>query len=140
MSRDEETINAKSVTRENYEMLIELIDETLLNLHRDKNRLVPETCEGLFLRFSELLKEDEIKKSVSNNNWVLQQISERNCERHKRLVELLTRRFELRQSMISNPRGASAIFKNEEILHQIDDLNKQIDEIIQQAEREIDGG
>ena len=67
MSGNEETINNKSITRENYEMLIELIDETLRSLYRDKNRLVPETCEGLFLRFSELLKEDEIKKSVSNN-------------------------------------------------------------------------
>jgi len=119
-----------STTRENYEALIEVIDTALLEIHRDKTRLMPETCEGLFIHFKELLREDEIREGVSKNKWVLEQISERNCERHKKLVKLLTRRFELNCSMITSPRAPAAIIKNSEIQEEIDKINVQIDLII----------
>ncbi|MCP4581515.1 MAG: hypothetical protein GY839_07830 [candidate division Zixibacteria bacterium] len=140
MNNSEDVVNnrIKNPIREDYEVLIELIDNSLIELHRDRNRLLPESCEGLFLHFNELLHEDDIRKNLSKNKWVLEQISERNCERHKQLVKLLTKRFELNRALNTDPKGASAIIKSLKIQDEIEEINAQIDFIIEISEKEIE--
>jgi len=128
--------NAKSVARKNYETLIEIIESTLAKLYQSKDRLLPVTCEGLLLSFSELWHEDEIKEAVSNSNWVLEQISQRHFKRHEKLVKLITERFELKRSIIGDAVGPSTMLKNTEIQDKIDIMNAEIDSIIVKAENE----
>ena len=128
--------NTKSVTRKNYETLIEIIESTLAKLYQSKDRLSPVTCEGLLLSFGELWHEDEIKEAVSNSNWVLEQISQRHFKRHEKLVKLLTEKFELKRSIIGDARGPSTMTRNSEIQDKIDIINAEINSIIVKAENE----
>jgi hypothetical protein len=130
------TEQTKSATRENYEVLIGLIDNILNELHKDKNRLLSESCEGLFIHFNELLDEENIREKVANNKWVMKQIAERNCKRHRLLVKLLAERFKLNRSLDTYPKSASATVRSLNIQEKIDKITVQIEGIIKAAERE----
>lgn len=125
-----------SKSRENYNALISLIEETLDKIYRNRGQLVDGSHEGMYLNIQMLMHKDELEQSVSKNEWVLQQISERNFHRHKELVNLLRERAELRHLIIKPPAGAGGIRKNEKIEQKITNIENRIEAIISGAEQQ----
>ena len=119
-----------STTRENYNTLIKLIEETLEKIYSSKTTLVDDTHDGMVLNISTLIKRDELEQSIAKNEWVIEQISERNMARHKELVELIREKTELRQLIFKAPVSAGGIRRNTKIEEKIEDIDNRIESII----------
>jgi RNase H-fold protein (predicted Holliday junction resolvase) len=81
------------------------------------------------------MEHDELEKTVQKNQWVLEQISERNFELHKELVELIMEKCEVRRIVLNTPKSAAGIKKQLEAEKELDRIEKRIEEIVSKAER-----
>lgn len=124
--------------RENYIALIELIEKAFEEIYQNKGMLNDASNRNMYLNIRAFLMKNDLMQSISKNEWVLEQISERNFQRHKELVELIEKKTELRRLIIKVPAGAGGIRKNNKTEQNITDINHQIELIITRAESESD--
>lgn len=127
--------NKLTTTRENYKLLIKLIEDTFEKIYQNKTQLVDDTHDGLYLNIHALINKEELEQSVAENEWVIDQIAERNFQRHRALVSLIKERTELRRLIIRAPTGAGGIRRNTKIEQKIEDIERRIEAIVAQAER-----
>ncbi len=124
------------MSRQSYAALIEVIID-LLEQKAGCKQPAHYNVEGLDLCWSNNEENETVQKIISRLEQTLEQIADRNQEKHRELVQLLTRRFNIECALARTPVGAGGHLHQRKLRHELQEVAKRIEEIID-AENEDD--